>query len=38
MKEQIDKLEYLINLYYSLICSSFFTAVFLALLILTKLY
>ena len=38
LEEQADKLEYLINLYYILIYSSFFTAGFLALLILTKLY
>tara|TARA_B100000902_G_scaffold292226_1_gene278606 strand:+ start:9988 stop:10677 length:690 start_codon:yes stop_codon:yes gene_type:complete len=38
LEEQVDKLEYLINLYYILINSSFFSAGFLALLILTKLY
>jgi len=38
LEEQADKLEYLINLYYILIYSGFFTALFLALLILTKLY
>ena len=38
LEEQADKLEYLINLYYILIYSSFFTAGFLALLILNKLY
>ena len=38
IEDQTDKLEYLINLYYILIYSSFFTAGFLALLILNKLY
>ena len=38
LEEQADKLEYLINLYYILIYSSFLTAGFLALLILNKLY
>jgi len=38
LEEQADKLEYLINLYYILVYSSFFTAGFLALMILNKLY